>query len=251
MKTLLLDIETSPNRVWTWGLFNQNIAINQIDKPGYVLCWAAKWLGRKELIHFNSVYHDSKFVMLDRIHELLSEADAVVHWNGTEFDIPTLNREFLLQGLTPPAPTIEIDLLRTARRKFRLLSNKLAFVGEYLGLGAKIKTDFDLWLGCMAGDAKAWAKMKRYNIQDVRLLEKVYNVLLPWIPNHPNQGLFVDSASILCPRCGSASIAKRGFAYTKTQRYQRYQCNECGSWSRARSTSLSVDRRKKILTDTV
>lgn len=45
MKILLLDIETAPNTVYTWGLFKQNIAINQIESPGYILCWAAKWLG--------------------------------------------------------------------------------------------------------------------------------------------------------------------------------------------------------------
>jgi len=248
MKTLLLDIETSPNRVWTWGLFNQNIAINQIDKPGYVLCWAAKWLGGEKII-FSSLHEYGRDEMLLEIHELLGEADAVVHWNGTEFDIPTLNREFLLQGLTPPAPTIEIDLLRTARRKFKLLSNKLAFVGEYLGLGSKIKTDFELWLGCMNNDPKAWAKMKRYNIQDTLLLEKVYNKLLPWIPNHPNQGLFIEGSKMSCPTCGSEALIRQGLKYTKTQTYQRFQCKSCGSWSRERTTNLSAERRKKILTD--
>ena len=251
IKTLLLDLETAPNRVFTWGLFNQNIAINQIDKPGYILCWAAKWLGTKEMI-FSSIHNNPRISMLTPIYALLEEADSVIHYNGTKFDLPTLHQEFLRNDFGPPAPTIEIDLLRTVRRKFRLPSNKLAFVAEYLGVGSKMKNSgFELWRGCMAEDPKAWAEMKRYNIQDVLLLEKVYNVLLPWIPNHPNQGLFVDSTAILCPRCGNTSITKRGFAYTKTQVYQRYQCGGCGSWSRARSTSLPMDRRKKILTDTV
>ena len=252
MKTLLLDIESAPNRVFTWGLYNQNIAINQIDKPGYILCWAAKWLENKEIM-FSSIHEPKpKISMLGEIYNLIEEADAVIHYNGTEFDLPMLNQEFVLEGLGPPAPVIEIDLLKTARRKFRLPSNKLAFVAEYLGVGAKMKhSGFELWLGCMAGDAKAWAEMKRYNIQDVKLLERVYNVLLPWILNHPNQALFIDSANMLCPRCGGSVLTKRGFAHTKTQVYQRYQCNGCGSWSRARSTSLPVDRRKKILTDTV
>ena len=250
MRTLLIDIETAPNKVFTWGLFNQNIAINQIDLPGYVLCWAAKWLGEKEVM-FASLFEDGKDKMLGDIYALLYEADAVIHYNGTEFDIPTLNKEFLQTGYWPPAPTIEIDLLKTVRTRLRLPSNKLAYVAEYLEIGVKIKTDFDLWLGCMDDNAIAWGKMKRYNIQDTKLLEKLYNKLLPWIPNHPNQGLFVDSTDTLCPRCGKSGLQKRGFAYTKTQMYQRYQCGGCGSWSRARSTSLPVDRRKKILTDTV
>jgi hypothetical protein len=47
VKLLLLDIETAPNTVYTWGLYDQNIAINQIISTGYVLCYAAKWYGRR------------------------------------------------------------------------------------------------------------------------------------------------------------------------------------------------------------
>ena len=54
MKILLLDIETAPNTVYTWGLFKQNIAINQIESPGYILCWAAKWLGNEQM-YFSSI----------------------------------------------------------------------------------------------------------------------------------------------------------------------------------------------------
>jgi hypothetical protein len=35
----------------------------------------------------------------------------------------------------------------------------------------------------MADDPKAWALMGRYNRQDVKLLEKLYVALLPWIQN--------------------------------------------------------------------
>jgi len=53
-KILFLDIESAPSRVYTWGLFNQNIALNQIEEPGYTLCWAAKWFGKKKML-FSSV----------------------------------------------------------------------------------------------------------------------------------------------------------------------------------------------------
>ena len=42
--------------------------------------------------------------MIKGIHKLLDECDAVIHYNGSKFDIPTLNKEFLLHGLHPPAP---------------------------------------------------------------------------------------------------------------------------------------------------
>ena len=108
MKKLIIDIETAPNKVYAWGLFNQNIALSQIEEPGYTLCWAAKWYGKSK-IYFNSIHQSSQEEMLKEIHDLLSEADAVIHYNGTKFDIPVLNGEFAQQGYEPPTPYHQID----------------------------------------------------------------------------------------------------------------------------------------------
>ena len=70
--------------------------------------------------------------MLEGIHKLLDEADAVIHYNGKRFDIPSLNKEFLLNGMFPPAPFKEIDLLTVARGRFRFVSNKLDYVAQQL-----------------------------------------------------------------------------------------------------------------------
>ncbi len=42
----------------------------------------------------------------------------------------------------------------------------------------------------MNKDPAAWKVMEKYNKQDVLLLEKVYDRLLPWIKSHPNHHLF-------------------------------------------------------------
>ena len=80
IKILSIDIETAPNIVYTWGMFNQNIAPNQVVKTGYTMCFAAKWLHKKNMI-FEAVWKD-KERMVNRAYELLNEADAVVHYNG-------------------------------------------------------------------------------------------------------------------------------------------------------------------------
>jgi len=251
MKILLLDIETAPHKVYTWGLWKQNVAINQIEEAGYTLCWAAKWVGQKEMM-FQSIFSDRKEKMLRAIHKLISEADAVIHYNGNRFDIPTLNQEFLKEGMSPSKSPINIDLLLTARRRFRLPSNKLSYIAEYLELGEKVKhKGMQLWRDCMAGDASAWKIMERYNKQDVRLLEDVYKKLLPWIPNHPNHALFSNKAVPVCPNCGSHNLQRRGFYHTKTLSYQRYQCQSCGAWNRERLTSLDVEKRRNVLVGTI
>ena len=230
MKILLLDIETAPHMAAVWGLWNQNVSTNQLIKPGYTLCWAAKWLGEKNIL-FDSIQSGHKR-MIRRVHKLLDEADAVVHYNGTKFDIPTLNREFLMAGLKPPSPVAQIDLLRVARRRFRLASNKLDFVAHQLGFGGKEKhKGFELWLECMAKDKDAWDTMERYNTHDVVLLEKVYERLLPWIQNHPSLSSFLDAP--VCPNCGSEHRQSRGHYLSKTLRYRRFQCGDCGTWYRS------------------
>lgn len=230
MKLLLLDIETAPHLSATWGLYDQNVALDQLLEPGYTLCWAAKWHGDKEVMFESIVTGERK--MVRRVHKLLGEADAVCHYNGTKFDIPTLNKEFLLQDLKPPAPFREIDLLKTARQRFKLASNKLDFVAQELGLGAKTKhKGMALWLGCMKKNPEDWKVMETYNKQDVLLLEKVYDRLLPWIVGHPNLSVMEDAEC--CPKCGSESFQARGRAISAGGVYSRFQCNDCGGWFKA------------------
>lgn len=246
-RILYLDIETAPHRVYAWGLWDQNIGLNQIEEPGYTLCWAAKWLGEKKVM-FSSI-RDGEKKMLRRIHALLEEADAVVHYYGKKFDIPTLNQEFLAHGMKPPAPFIEIDLIETVRKRFRFASNKLDYVVQRLGLGAKVQhKGMDLWRDCMAGDDAAWKVMKRYNIRDVNLLEPLYEYLKPWLVSHPNMALFTEATVRVCTTCGSKHLQRRGKARKLTQVYWRYQCVDCGSWMRERLTSLTKVKRQAILT---
>ncbi len=230
MKILFLDIETAPNVAHVWGLWQQNVGLPQIIDSGYVLSCAAKWAD-EETINFYSVFHDGPKMMLRRIHQMLDVADAVVHYNGTKFDIPTLNKEFILQGLGPPAPYKQIDLLKTARSQFKFASNKLTYICDALGLGKKYEHEgHQLWIRCMNADPIAWETMKQYNMHDVRLLEKLYLKLLPWIPNHLNYSVLEEG--LMCPNCGGIHYQKRGFSITRSCKYQRYQCLNCGTWFR-------------------
>lgn len=228
-KILLLDIETSPNLAHVWGIWQQNIGLPQLLEASYTLCYAAKWLGEKD-IYFDSTYKSEPKSMLEGIHSLLNEADAVIHYNGTKFDIPTLNKEFLVHKMSPPAPYKQIDLLSVVRSQFRFPSNKLDYVSQRLGLGKKKEHEGHiLWVKCMNNDKAAWKKMEEYNIHDVVLLEKLYKKLLPWVKNPLNQNLFKNY--LVCPTCGSKRLNSRGTRVTTTGSYQRYQCQACGSWS--------------------
>ena len=241
-RILSIDIETSPVVAHAWGLFKQTIAVKQIIERPRTICFAAKWYGEKR-VHFYSEFQHGPEVMFHAAHQLLSEADIVMHYNGDRFDLPRLNTEFILAGLAPPAPYKSIDLLKVVRKNFNFTSNKLVYVAEQLGLSGKMSNSgHELWIKCLAGDPKAWNEMKRYNVQDTKLLEELYEKVRPWIGNHPHYGLYTGEADV-CPNCGGNDLERRGFALTGVGRFQRYRCLGCGRWSRSGKRLSSVDIR--------
>jgi hypothetical protein len=247
LKLLLLDIETAPNLVHVWGLWQQNVGTNQIIASGYVLCWAAKWYGDDEVL-FDSVHVSKPKKMLKRIHELIDQADAVVHYNGKSFDMPTLNKEFITHEMLPPSPYKQVDLCKVAKAEFRFPSNKLEYIAKTLGLGEKTKHEgHELWIKCMAGDGAAWERMEQYNRNDVVLLEAVYDRMRPWIRIHPNHGLYDEPGIPVCPSCGVSNMQRRGYARTLANKYVRFQCKNCGTWCREAIGDMPREDRQNIL----
>lgn len=258
LKLLVLDIETSAHMLETWGLFNQNIGINQIQDPTRMLSVAFKWT-KQPKVNFYSEFHNGRDAMVRAAFQLVDEADAVIHYNGKGFDMKHLNREFkehdvrVREGISEgpflgrPSPYQHIDLLSVVKAHFRLASNKLDYVaGEFLKLGHKVKhPGFDLWRACREGNPKAWALMRKYNKGDVTLTEKVYWELIAWIDNHPNMQLFVNETGI-CTKCSPAvKLQSRGDRYYATLlgTYQRFYCPGCGSWSRGGKSVFRADER--------
>lgn len=196
-----------------------------------MLCFSAKWLGERP-VFFYSVHTDGREKMVQAAHTLLDEAEVIMHYNGKRFDVPHLNREFLQAGLKPPSPYAQIDLWAVVKRRFRFTSSKLEHVSTALGLKGKVKhSGFELWKKCLADDETAWRQMEKYNRQDVRLLEELYQILQPWIPNHPSRALHDGISG--CPTCGANSMQRRGYAYTKVSKFQRWNCTACGAWFRS------------------
>jgi hypothetical protein len=244
MKTLFLDLETSPNLAHVWSLWDQNIGINQMVSSTEVICFGARWSDSKKVI-FKSTFHHGKDEMIQEMYRLLDEADVVVGWNSQSFDVKHMNREFIQAGITPPSPFKNLDLMRIVKANFKFPSNKLDYVSQILDVGSKVKhSGFQLWLDCMAGDKKAWVEMKRYQIQDVDLLLDLYEKLKPWITNGPHVALH-NGIENGCRNCGSAKLQSRGIAKTTTATYQRYQCQECGSWNRG-AKSLTTTAMRSI-----
>lgn len=232
MKILLWDIETSPLVVTTWDLWPRSISHKNIQEEWNIITAAWKWYGEKR-VHAVAVDpakpRDDKAV-ITALHAALSEADVIVAHYGDKFDFPKFKARALFHGLPPLRPVKTIDTKKVASKFFKFTCNRLDYLGRFLGLGQKIDTDYELWQSVMAGDAKALARMVRYNKQDVVLLEEVYERLRPAMDNHPNEALYGDVAC--CPVCGSQKFIKEGLKYNRTRAMQQYRCKAdgCRAW---------------------
>lgn len=231
---LLLDIEWRPTKAWVWGAWKENIHPEKIIEHGGLLCVGAKWLGDKETFLFSEWEH-GHVGMLEAIHGMMSFADAIVTYNGDKYDIPKLHGEFVLYDLPPAPPCTQIDVMK-AIKKFGYFMNRLAFIGPFLGIGAKMEHEgMALWTKVIDGDENAQRRMARYCVQDVRLLERLYLKVRPYIRTHPHLG---KTGHGECPACGGTHSHSRGSVRTRVYKKQRLHCQDCGHWFFGKQTKI-------------
>lgn len=243
VRVLTLDIETKPALSRHFGMFNQNFGLAQVVEPLTLLSFGAKWLGDRNVMHFSD-WEDGADGMIQAAHRVLTEADVVVWYNGDGFDMKHLQWEFARLGMPRPKPYKTIDLLKVVRREFRPLSKKLDFVASQLGLGSKTHHDgFGLWMRVIEGDPAAQRLMETYCKQDVKLTEKLYLRLLPWLPSGVNLPLIAGNDRG-CPVCGGLAVKSEGdSAFTALTEYALYSCNNCQAWYRSNIVRNRTTRR--------
>ncbi len=256
-RILVFDVETAPITAYTWGLFDQNVGLNQIKTDWHLLSWAAKWYGEPEskvMYMDNSKAKDitDDKELVEGLSKLLNETDIIITQNGEEFDIKKLNARAVINGLPPIKPCKSTDILKESRKVFKFTSHKLEYMTDQLNTKyKKLKHEkypgFELWSAILAGDKNAWKEMKTYCVHDVLATEEAYTVIRGWIKTQ-NLACYIDDAVTRC-KCGSDKLEKRGYACTEAGKYQIFRCKECGKWPRSPVNLLSADKKKSLLRD--
>ena len=192
-KELYLDIETSLMQVAVFDLRvpSKYIPAEAIIKPSFIVCWAAGWVGKREI--FSGIVtplqakrcDDSKIIK--PLWDLMNDADIVIAHNGDAFDIKKINYRFFLHGYEPPEKYRTVDTLKVARKNFKAESNKMDYLSSRLGGLRKNKMEFQDWVGCMNGEPGALDKMVTYNKKDVAEGKGLYERMIKWIPVHTGQ----------------------------------------------------------------
>lgn len=228
---LFLDIETQPDLVYTWGVYEENAI--EVKEHWQVLTFSAKWYHGTHITKGLCDYKGYKAGCSDKhlireLWHLLDKADIVVGHNAKKFDIKKLNARFIVHGMKPPRPYAIVDTKTEVKRVAGFSSNKLDWLCAQLGIGRKMEHQgFPVWRGCMLGDMHAWEVMKKYNRQDVVLLEQLYLTLAPWM-KQPNAGMWVEKTVCSNPSCMGQDMSYDGYRRNATTLYHRVICNTCG-----------------------
>jgi ribosomal protein S27AE len=233
MKRLFVDIETSPNLVFSWRTgYKIFIDYQNIVRERAIICICYKWEHEKDVKYFKWDKNQSDKNMVQGIVNVMNEADEIVGQNLDRFDIPWIKTRAVIYGITTNPHWKTIDTLTFSKKRLYFNSNKLDYMGEVLGLGGKIKTDFSLWKEIVLNkNSKSLNKMIEYCKRDVILLEKVYHRLATHMAVQTHAGVLDESEKWTCGRCGSANV-KIALTRVSAQGVIRKQmvCNKCGGF---------------------
>lgn len=246
-RILFFDIEVSPNLVFVWRLGKQYVTMENVHKERKVTCICYKW-GGEDKIHslkmtmglHDLTKHDDNAdaAMLAEFCEAYKQADLAVGHNAVKFDISLIRSRLVKYGLPDIAPII-VDDTYLASKGIGFNSHKLDYLSQYLGIGKKAAHPYQLWVDVMRGSTKALTDTVEYCKQDVRLLEKVYNKLLPYIQTKLNRAAFSENNKA-CPSCGKESLVCRGQRITISRGIrQAKQCMNCGKYCSTGTRSLT------------
>lgn len=236
-RILLWDVENTHSIVATFPMWKANISHEAILQEWFMLCASWKWLGENKIysvsllddpVRFKEDHTDDYYVIA-KMHDILSEADAIIAHHGDAFDIKKFNARSVKHGFGPIPNVVQIDTLKMAKSKFKFNFNKLDYLAQYLGVGKKIKTNIHLWIDCLHGKRKAIKEMVAYNKVDIEMLEGIYKKLAPYCVSKLNHNHFTQER--VCPTCGSTRLTVNRYRLTRVGKMIQLQCKDCGGFS--------------------
>ena len=90
-KILVMDIETAPIEAQVWAAWKQNVNVQQITSPWYMLTWSAKWLFSSEVMSdrltSKEAVEENDSRLVKGLWKLFDEAD--IPWDEIAFPVIT------------------------------------------------------------------------------------------------------------------------------------------------------------------
>ena len=229
-KRLFFDIETGYNIVKAFSAgFKKNILHSDIIKERKILCVAYKWENDNKVHTLAWDGKDDK-TLLEKFIPIMERADVLVGHNSVRYDTKYIRTRAMAHNIFISSRFSEEDTCKIAKKHFFLNSNKLDYLGQFLGLGKKVQhRGIDMWDDIILHNSKeAMQEMLEYNIQDVILTEKVYHKLMEYSLQTVNTTKQITGESHTCPQCGSSEAKLVNTIFLPSgnvKRVMRCECN--------------------------
>jgi len=184
-KKLFFDIETSFNIVASWNVGRDiDLSPESIIEERKIITICYKFSDSKKIYSLSWDGNNDDKKMLQQFSKIMDSADIIVGHNGDSFDIKHIRTRCIYHKIPISPKFNSIDSLKMARSGFKFNSNKLNYLGQFLGEGKKLDTGgFQLWKDVVINKSKkALSKMINYCKGDIILLERVYNRLQEYSP---------------------------------------------------------------------
>ncbi len=262
MKILFYDIETGLLRFAGFHCGKQVVRHNQL-LPGF---------SRTQILTIQYCYNDGEPAkvlvydyknnsckdIIEQFDALIKDADIVIGKNSNRFDNKHLNSQRLWNGLPSMPDWIRYteDLETQMRKYFYLPSYSLDYFSKEMGIGGKIKMEFDDWVDIQAGSEAestkkivgvkaasvmykvirgqqfsdiirkgkiALAKMVLYGGKDVEDTRALWHLC----EKHFETRIKFSTENLICKYCESSRIHKDGTRPGNGNLYQMFRCSEC------------------------
>lgn len=231
IKRLFFDIETTPNIGYFWRTgYNLTIHPESIIEERKIICISYKWEGQDKIHRLNWDKNlCDKQMLIDFVKEA-NKADEMVAHNGDRFDIKWIRTRCIFHRV-PMFPQYKtLDTLKKAKSGFNFNSNKLDYIAQFLGVGAKVKhSGFDMWKDVMKGDKKALEEMGNYCDGDIVVLEDVFLTMQNYILVNTHAGVINGNLKHSCSVCSSEEsiLLKNNITALGTIK-RLMECSDCG-----------------------
>lgn len=231
-KRLFFDIETSYNIVKSWRIgYNLNVNHDDIIQERAIITVAYKWEGDDNVYVITWDKGDDK-KLVEEFVKVLDEADEIIGHNIDKYDMKFVASRALRHGIPMLAKYKTTDTLKLARKHFGLNSNKLDYIAQFLGIGAKLKhRGMEMWDDIiLRNDENALEEMLEYNVQDVRLTEDVFNKLKNYTEPSIHHGVIAGEGKHTCPECGEVDdiVLKKTYVSKRGVKTRLMECT-CGT----------------------
>ena len=230
IKRLFFDIETSPNVVYSWRIgYNLTLTPDNIIDERKIICISYKWEDSDKIYSLKWDKNQCDKQMLIDFIEQANQADELIAHNGDRFDIKWIRTRCIFHRI-PMFPQYKtLDTLKKAKNGFNFNSNKLDYIAQFLGVGAKVKhSGFDMWKKVMKNDPEAMDEMVNYCEGDIIVLEDVYFIMQNYIKTNTHNGVINNNLKYSCPNCGSehSELLKNNVTAMGTIK-RLMECNDC------------------------